>query len=815
MEHAGQGNVRRKQRGLWGLVIATVAYCFFHLIMQVHLPSDGCQSAINHFSPQGLLCTDILSASPHPLQSDDLIVAIEGQSIETWLTWQGPRPSWPSGTVLTYTLVRRGVERTVSVTLRPLPLWPVMRLGSLYLLFSLSFFLLGCFVFWRRPDDPAARVFLLGSLAVALQRCGEVFSIQPSLILRGWPFWLSVGMDQLSWGVILSSSLHFALVFPVKKRVVARHPRPILGLIYGFFPAVGIGAFALAPTYSQGLFALYRVGHISALIGGLVALGIFLHTFRTLQQPQARAQLRWLNWAAVVAVLPTLALYSLPAILGTRRLLPDEMVLLLLLLIPLALAFSIVRYHLWDIDVIIRRSLIYGTLTALLTALYVLLVMSLQRLSQALTGQTSSVAWAFSTLVIALLLHPARQRVQQMVDRLFFRHRYEARRVLVAFTRDVSRMQSTAEILALMLQAVVAALDVETVSIMLREGGTYRVVAARNVGREGAALRFRRGESLVVQVEQARRPLFVSAAEVKGRKALIPAKGRARHQMERLDAVLCIPLMAGEHLIGLLALGRKRSRIPYAQDDLELLTTMGRTAALALDNARLHEERVAMLRQQLARVTAAQEEERRRIARELHDGVGPTLASLNIRLSTARRRLERDRHPVATELRELSEHVQESIQELRRLIYALRPAALDELGLIPALKEYVARYREGEGLEVRLFLSSDEGIEPAERFPAGVETALFRIVQEALNNVVLHAQASRVEITLAWDEEWIRLRIEDDGRGFDPQAARARSQIGLWSMEERVRQLGGRFTVRSAPGSGTTLQAVIPRRSPP
>jgi len=260
-------------------------------------------------------------------------------------------------------------------------------------------------------------------------------------------------------------------------------------------------------------------------------------------------------------------------------------------------------------------------------------------------------------------------------------------------------------------------------------------------------------------------------------------------------------------------------------------------ARLKASLASLHEERMAILRQQLAQVTAAQEEERRRIARELHDGVGPALASLNIRLRTARKLLERDHHPVAEEIEELAELAQASIQDIRRLIQDLRPAALDELGLVPALREYVARYREEQGLEVALALpalpvpspalseaegvterssvegpalSSVEGPEGDERLPAPVETALFRITQEALNNVAKHAQAHRVEVALMRDRAHVTLRIADDGRGFDPEASRPGVHLGLWSMGERVRQLGGQFEVESAPGRGTRLMVTIP-----
>jgi signal transduction histidine kinase len=220
--------------------------------------------------------------------------------------------------------------------------------------------------------------------------------------------------------------------------------------------------------------------------------------------------------------------------------------------------------------------------------------------------------------------------------------------------------------------------------------------------------------------------------------------------------------------------------------------------------ASLHEERMAILREQFAQVTAAQEEERQRIARELHDGLVPVLASLNIRLHTVGKLLDREEHPLAGEIRELAEQAQASSRDIRRLVHDLRPVALDELGLVPALRQHLARCEREHSLVVEFV--ADEG----ERLPAPMETALFRIVQEAVNNVLRHAQAQHVSVILNQDVDHVRLQIVDDGHGFDIKLPRSGRHIGLWSMRERVEQLGGQFEVRSASGQGTTVTAVVP-----
>ena len=339
-----------------------------------------------------------------------------------------------------------------------------------------------------------------------------------------------------------------------------------------------------------------------------------------------------------------------------------------------------------------------------------------------------------------------------------------------------------------------------------------------------------KGRILVVDDERLNRILLSTNLEESGYTVETAEDGRQALQMlgaQSFDAVLLdliMPRMDGYQVLAEMKRDALLRRIPVivisSMDEIESIVRcieMGATDYLAkpfnpvLLHARiqaslasLHEERMAALREQYAQVTAAQEEERQRIARELHDGLGPDLASLNLRLLTVRRLLERDGHPAAGEIEELAEQAQASIRDIRRLIKDLRPVALDELGLVPALREYLARCEQEHNLVVDF--AADEG----KRLPAAIETALFRIVQEAVNNVLRHAQAEQVCVTLIRDDNQARLCIADDGQGFDTRRPRSSKHVGLWSMRERVEQLGGRFDVRSTPGDGTTVTTIVP-----
>ncbi len=339
-----------------------------------------------------------------------------------------------------------------------------------------------------------------------------------------------------------------------------------------------------------------------------------------------------------------------------------------------------------------------------------------------------------------------------------------------------------------------------------------------------------KGRILVVDDERINRILLSTNLQESGYMVETVEDGLQALQRLRdqpFDAVLLdlvMPRMDGYQVLAEMKRDEALRRIPVmvisSTDEMESIVRcieMGATdylpkpfnpvllhARIRASLASLQEERMAVLREQFAQVTAAQEDERQRIARELHDGLGPDLASLNIRLLTARKLLEREGHPVAHEIEELAEQVQASIRDIRRLIHDLRPVALDELGLVPALREHLGRCRQEHDLAIEF--AADVG----ERLPGAVESALFRIVQEAVNNVLRHARAQHVFVALTRDADQVKLRVADDGQGFDTQLPRSGRHVGLWSMRERVEQLGGQFEVHSAPGEGTTVTTVVP-----
>lgn len=208
------------------------------------------------------------------------------------------------------------------------------------------------------------------------------------------------------------------------------------------------------------------------------------------------------------------------------------------------------------------------------------------------------------------------------------------------------------------------------------------------------------------------------------------------------------------------------------------------------------------------RVIKAQEEERKRVAREIHDGPAQSMANLVMRAEICEKLLEVEPGVVKHELSELKSMVKASLQDVRKIIYDLRPMALDDLGIVPTLKRYMAEFEEKHGLDVEFSVTG-----PEQRFSNALEVALFRIVQEALNNVYKHAQARHVSVKLELMPEKVNLVVIDDGKGFQLDKVMAESDkdtYGLMGMRERVELLDGIIRINTSPGRGTKITVQIP-----
>ena len=288
---------------------------------------------------------------------------------------------------------------------------------------------------------------------------------------------------------------------------------------------------------------------------------------------------------------------------------------------------------------------------------------------------------------------------------------------------------------------------------------------------------------------------------------------RSRETLER-EGLMChasVPLISKERSLGIMGVACPLTR-RFAENELQLLTSIGHQIGVAIESARLYDElrgKDVSSQRLLDKLLGAYEEERTRVARELHDGPGQSLTALLMRLGNLEELLPPGAMQAKQHVAEIETLASSIVEEIRRLMKDLRPALLDELGLIPAIRSYAETQLMRAQVEVRIEV---EGVRRT--LSPAVEIALFRIVQEALTNVAKHAAAARVTVRLCFHEASVAVTIQDDGRGFDPVRSRRDWQaLGLLGVEERVTLLGGTLRIDSQLGHGTQLVLEIPTPS--
>ncbi|HJZ46607.1 MAG TPA: GAF domain-containing sensor histidine kinase, partial [Roseiflexaceae bacterium] len=507
----------------------------------------------------------------------------------------------------------------------------------------------------------------------------------------------------------------------------------------------------------------------------LTAIGTQVYRYRRLSNAVERQQSRWVLFGIIAGLSWILLLVFYANVINPdllhgawNKTIANGLIYVGFLMVPLSIGMAILRARLWDIDLIINRTLVYGALTASVVGLYVLVVGYLGTLFQTSGNLLVSL---IATGVIALLFQPLRNRLQRGVNRLLYGERDDP---YAALARLGQRLEAT-----LAPDAVLPAI-VETVAQALKV--PYVAIALTTDDRP-----FDPSTTLRGAAAQGRPPTTGQRFEIIAAHGATPSALSSCH--------LVILSYQGE-TIGQLILAPRAPGEPFSPPDQRLLDDLARQAGVAVHAVRLTSD----LQRARERLVAAREEERRRLRRDLHDGLGPQLASQTLLIDTVFRLLPEDMDGATELLQRLKSQSQGAIADIRRLVYALRPPALDDLGLVEALREQAMQYVQS-GVQIAVTTPG-----PLPALPAAVEVAVYRIVQEALTNVIRHAQASVCKIEIAPGQE-LAVTIADDGCGLPSDR---RMGVGLSSMQERAAELGGRLAIEPREGGGTQVRAWLP-----
>ena len=557
--------------------------------------------------------------------------------------------------------------------------------------------------------------------------------------------------------------------------------RPILWAIVAGCVAGALGGAILPTLYgidsiANPVFAapfnvgdwLVEIGFYIVMAGVVASVASLFIRFRR-STADERQQLKWFIYAAVatvVLVLPAWIVDSSTPILYILAAIGAPF-------IPLAVGIAILKYRLYDIDVVINKTVVYGSLGLFISGVYVAIVVGIGSLVG--RGDQSNVALSImATAVVAVAAQPVRARLQRMANRLVYGERASPYDVLTQLAERVGGAYATEDVLP----------------------RTARVIAEGTAARADVWLRF--GEELRLAArwpsdgEDRAEPIRLNGAH-----GIEPIRGADRS----------LPIFHQGDLLGAIAVTKPPAE-PLTPAEDKLLDDLTSQAGLVLRNvgltaelqARLDElsRQAAALRSSRQRIVAAQDAERKRLERNIHDGAQQHLVALAVKLRLAKTLARTDTAKAAAMLTELRGETEEALETLRDLARGIYPPILEEQGLAAAL--YAQVYRSGVSVTIEA-----DGLR---RHPIETEAAIYFCCLEALQNAAKYARATNVTVRLRDDGDDLVFSVGDDGRGFDPNTVARGS--GLQNMVDRVAALGGDIEVTSAPGVGTTVSGSVP-----
>jgi len=373
--------------------------------------------------------------------------------------------------------------------------------------------------------------------------------------------------------------------------------------------------------------------------------------------------------------------------------------------------------------------------------------------------------------------------------------------------QHLSSMLDLDEILELLLRRVTEALEAEDGSILLTEepsGDLVFQISLGSIAQEIKPFRVPKGEGIAGEVALTGVPIRVDNAQ------------QDQRHFKQIDldtgfltkTILCAPLLTRTRTIGVIEVFNKRSG-PFTDEDQVVLSSIANFAAIAIENARLHQH----VLDERDRVVLAQEEVSRKLQRDLHDGPTQLVAAIQMSLDFTKQALEKKPSLVERELDEMMKLAQRATHQMRTLLFELRPLVLETQGLAAALTTFLERRQKDESTALSLNVQSDQPDNAIPRLVPKAETAIFAIVQEAVNNALKHAVADNIYVNLKLENKRLKVTILDDGLGFDLTGVsnnyEERGSYGMINIKERAEVAGGTLAMKSAPGAGTEIQVNI------
>jgi len=563
---------------------------------------------------QGVTAVEVApdsAAAVSGVRSGDVLLAVNGVAVETPAEVLEYQHSGITGTTLSYTILRIGSREAFEVSLaesaRPASMYFVLAAVGLFTL------IVGASVRLRRPRDQATLHFFW--LCVAFFGA-FTFSFNGPFDRLDWTFYWG---DAVAMALLPPLLLHFTLVFPERPRRRSAPSRPYALLVAMYAPALILGASRIivvargtsnGEILSRTLDLLDRFEPVYLLICAVAAIVVLAKGFGEITSLTGRRQLRWIAWGSVLGVGPYALFYALPWAFGANPPLALQLTAVPLGLVPLAFASAIVRYRLRDVEVIIKRGLAYTAFLGASGLLYLAMRKTVGFIFSDDTDPHNWVVAALATMVVVLLAQPVKDAVQNALDRVFYRDRYDYRRALVGFARDLNTDLDVVRLSQRLVTRVVETLVVDQMSLMLADERLGDFHSIGDFGFQQSVPRLTRSSSFVVRLD------------TNHTIALDDPISAARFDAEEVEfwrdhgIYYFVPCVFEGSAIAVLALGRKESDEPFNSEDLALLTAVAGQVATAIENGRLYRQ-LQLKAQELGRMREFNEN----ILESLDDGL--------------------------------------------------------------------------------------------------------------------------------------------------------------------------------------------------
>lgn len=699
-----------------------------------------------------------------------------------------------------------GRERTVREAMAPF--YAKGGMPVIFLLTGAFGFLMGFGVFILRAEDRRARLFfwLCMAFSSAVMISGEWYGVQgrPVRLIPGALFFFAYTLTP----VLL---LKFVRTFTARERPRGEPFLWAAALLFGGFFSAVVAAALLVPSIAifrlKIYFSVFRLFFAVVCIASAV---ILFRAFRAAPSRERRDQIRWVLYGLVAGLGPFMFLYSLPRTFWPSSPLSEEAASGFFVLLPLALAFAILKYRLLDIRVIINRSVVYSLLTTVTVGVYLLSIEGLKTLFAARPGAGRGWIPIGSAFIAAMVFAPARSRIQVLVDRAFFRQSYDYRRALLGFTTAAGEAHSAPDLLTLFSGTLDEALPVEKI-------GAF--VPAQADGKPGTAL------TLGIDDEA----LAAGLAAPGGREEPLKVDGLRRAGFETV-----LPLLLGEAgPCGAIFVGPKRSGLDFTDEDRELLRALAAELAAALNRVRLQEEVIyeRASREKLEEIGRLKTEFISSVSHELRTPM-TSLQSISELLKSGKvadaSRRDRLLELMAGECGRLGRYLH-NVLDFGRIEQDAKRYDIRETDLGPVVAGVVEVVRSAAGEDLELEVRRPDGPVPVEADPDAVRQALLNLVDNA---VKYSAGRKRVAVRLAATAEGAEIGVSDSGIGIapedrqrifeafyrSPEAVRHDPKgvgLGLKIVKHIMDAHGGSIAVEGGPGRGTTVTLKFPRRRNP